>query len=539
MEKRLIIAVILSVVVIIGFQVLFPQAKRTQPPPESVTISPMGSESLPAEAYQEAAKASEKSFKKRQTAAETERYILTFTNRGGSLTGIDLKDYTGSRADSPLSLVAGAEGNRAVLAIESNALAKGLATRNFKLVKKERDKVVYAYSVPGRFQIVKEYSLYNSHDYIVLRVFIKNLGNNTLYRDYDILGASGIKSTGLVMGRRFEEIDSMVDGKVMRTNKVKDGASFIKGIVSWTGVKERYFNVILKPQQDSEGVILKQFDKPDLASGIRTKRTPIYPGATIEDSYVLYIGPNDLARLGSLGFGLEQIVNYGIFGGISKFLLVVLRAFHKVVKNWGVAIIMLTFLINLALFPLTRKSFVSMRKIQEVQPHIEKLRKVHKDNPQKLNKELAELYRQYNVNPFGGCLPLLIQMPIFIALYQGLIRSIELKGASFLWIKDLATPDSVHLPFSLPFLGNQIHLLPLLMVIAMFLQQKISTKSSPVASKEQQQQQKFMLIFFPLFFGFLFYNFPSGLVLYWLTNTVLMVIEHSAMRGKHATAATA
>ena len=171
-----------------------------------------------------------------------------------------------------------------------------------------------------------------------------------------------------------------------------------------------------------------------------------------------------------------------------------------------------------------------MRRIQEIQPHIEKLRKVHKDNPQKLNKELAGIYKEYKINPLGGCLPLLVQMPIFIALYQGLIRSIELKGANFLWIKDLSNPDFVRIPFSLPFLGNEIHILPLLMVGAMFFQQKISTKSTIVASKEQQQQQKFMLIFFPLFFGFLFYNFPSGLVLYWLTTTVLMVIEHSTMR---------
>ena len=175
-----------------------------------------------------------------------------------------------------------------------------------------------------------------------------------------------------------------------------------------------------------------------------------------------------------------------------------------------------------------------MRKIQDIQPHIEKLRSVHKDNPQKLNKEMAELYKQYNVNPFGGCLPLLIQMPIFIALYQGLIRSVELKGAHFLWIKDLSLPDYIGTPITLPLIGNNIHLLPLLMVVAMFFQQYISTKNSQSASKEQMQQQKIMLIFFPIFFGFLFYNFPSGLVLYWLTNTVLMVVEHSIIRKKFA-----
>jgi len=126
----------------------------------------------------------------------------------------------------------------------------------------------------------------------------------------------------------------------------------------------------------------------------------------------LYIGPNNTERLKATGFDLDQIIDYGFFGGITKVLLAILRFFHNILKNWGVAIIMLTVLINIILFPLTKKSFTSMRKIQEVQPHIEKLRAVHKDNPQKLNKELAELYRQYNINPLGGCLPLLIQMPI-------------------------------------------------------------------------------------------------------------------------------
>ena len=542
MEKRLIIAVSLSILVIVAFQFLFPKPRSTQPAtqaavmPSAVTPSP-GQTTVPAESYSESARLRQspseveaRPFEEKKTFAETERYVLTFTNIGGSLQNVELKEYPDAHTGALLALVSNTEAARAVFSVESNVLKEGLARSNFSLAEKDRNKIVYTYEAPGKFKLSKKYTFHNDNDYIALRVVIQNLGIDTIYRDYDILGASGIQPSGHMMGRRFVEIDSMVDGKIVKKASVKNGTAFIKGIISWTGVKERYFSVILKPQQDSEGVILKQFAKTSLASGIRTKRVPVYPGSTIEDSYILYVGPNDTARLNQAEPGLEQIINYGIFGGISKFLLAILRIFHRVVKNWGVAIIMLTFLINIALFPLTKKSFQSMSKIQEVQPHIEKLRKVHKDNPQKLNKELAELYRQYNVNPFGGCLPLLVQMPIFIALYQGLIRSIELKGAHFLWIKDLSRPDSVTIPFTLPVLGNQIHLLPLLMVGAMFLQQKISARATAATSKEQAQQQKFMLVFFPIFFGFLFYNFPSGLVLYWLTNTVLMVIEQSAIR---------
>jgi YidC/Oxa1 family membrane protein insertase len=528
MEKRLITAIVLSILVISLFQILFkpPAQKTIQPrtPIQKIIPSAIKEEASREKPFRES------TFEAEETIMETEKYILTFTDRGGSLKDIKLKEYTDPKSGAPLHLVKDIEEDRAILSVESNTLIEGLNKRGFTIAKKSGNEIVYTYSIPGSFKLTKEYYLHNTNDYIELRVSIQNLGDAVIYRDYDILGASGLQPAGSVMGRRFIEIDSMVDGKLVRNTRIKNGDSFVKGIISWTGVKERYFCIVLKPGQDAEGVILKQINKGDLASGIRTKRTPVYAGTTTADSYILYIGPNKISRLSETGLGLEQIINYGVFGGISKFLLTILRTFHKVVRNWGIAIILLTFLINMVLFPLTRKSFLSMRKIQEVQPHIEKLRTVHKDNPQKLNKELAGLYRQYNINPFGGCLPLLLQMPIFIALYQGLIRSIELKGANFLWIKDLSSPDYVSLPFSLPILGKQIHILPLLMVIAMFLQQKISTKGTGSVGKEQQQQQKFMLIFFPIFFGFMFYNFPSGLVLYWLTNTVLMVIEHSSMR---------
>ena len=250
----------------------------------------------------------------------------------------------------------------------------------------------------------------------------------------------------------------------------------------------------------------------------------------VEDSYVLYAGPNDIARLKALGLGLEKIVYYGKLDGIVKALLVTLKFFHNIVRNWGVAIIILTMLINIILFPLTRKSFLSMKRVQEMQPHMEKLKKIHKDNPQKFQKEMAEVYKKYKINPLGGCLPMLLQMPVFFALYQALLRSIDLKDANFLWIKDLSRPDFIKLPFSLPMLGNEIHILPILAIVAMFFQQRISTKSTPATTPEQAQQQKFMLIFFPLLLGFAFYNFPAGFVLYFLTNTALMTVEHSFMR---------
>ncbi len=527
MEKRLIIAVVLSVVVIVSFQLLSPARKAVEPVLTKEIVEPTST--MAAGVRQTPSKRLDQS-KAKETVVETEKYIMAFTDIGGSLKSVALKSYRNAQTGFPMILAENFESGQAIFSLKSGALMPGLEIQKFSLTENSGNRLTYTFLEKGKFQVTKEYTFHNTNDYIELRVSVQNLSPGILYKDYDLLGASGLKTTDMSMGRRFVEIDSMVDGKMLKNTKVKDGQAFVQGIISWTGVKERYFSIILKPHQESEGVTIKQFSKTDLASGIRTKRVPVYSGATVTDAYTLYMGPNDAKTLSSVGFGLEKIINYGFFGGISKFLLSILRVFHGVVKNWGVAIIMLTCLINLALFPLTRKSFMSMRKIQEVQPHIEKLRTLHKDNPQKLNKEMAGLYKEYNINPLGGCLPLLLQMPVFIALYQGLVRSIELKGATFLWIKDLSSPDYINIPITLPLIGNQIHLLPLLMVVAMFLQQKISAKSTTATSPEQKQQQKIMLIVFPVFFGFLFYNFPSGLVLYWLTNTVLMVIEHSFMR---------
>ncbi len=195
---------------------------------------------------------------------------------------------------------------------------------------------------------------------------------------------------------------------------------------------------------------------------------------------------------------------------------------HKVVKNWGLAIIILSLLIYLVLYPLTIKQMRSMKEMQVLQPKVEQLKVLYKDNSQRMNKELMELYKEHKVNPLGGCLPLLLQMPVFFTLYQVLNRSIALKGAEFLWIKDLSEPDKLAmLPVNLPVVGDQFNILPIIIAIIMFVQQKFSTAA---ATGEAAQQQKIMMIVFPFVFGLVFYHMPSGLVLYWLVNSLLMML---------------
>ena len=172
-----------------------------------------------------------------------------------------------------------------------------------------------------------------------------------------------------------------------------------------------------------------------------------------------------------------------------------------------------------------------MKRMKLLQPEVEKIRQLYKDKPQKLNKELMDLYKQNKVNPLGGCLPMLIQMPIFIAFYNALVHSIELKGASFLFIKDLSSPDrAIPLPFQFGPLGSAINILPILMVIAMSIQQRLN---APLAgSGPDAEAQRTMTMVMPFVFGFIFYGLPSGLVLYWLTNNIVMIFTQKLLFSK-------
>ena len=226
----------------------------------------------------------------------------------------------------------------------------------------------------------------------------------------------------------------------------------------------------------------------------------------------LYVGPCLETSLKSVG--LEGVVNYGFFHSIGVGLAKLLYFFYSFSHNWGVSVIILAIITYVILFPFTMKSTKAMRRMQEIQPLMEGLKKQYKDNPQKLNKEVLELYKKHKVNPIGGCLPLLFQFPVFIALYQVLLKFVELKNANFLWIKDLSIPDhAFKLPLPAPV--DYLNVLPLFIVLVGFLQQKFATPTTGAAD------QKMMGFFMIGFMGIIFYNFPAGLTLYWLTQNIL------------------
>ncbi|UCG52606.1 MAG: membrane protein insertase YidC, partial [Candidatus Latescibacterota bacterium] len=247
----------------------------------------------------------------------------------------------------------------------------------------------------------------------------------------------------------------------------------------------------------------------------------------VDQTVDLYLGPIDYGILKSFGRGLERNVDMGvkIFRPVSQGILWSLVKLYKVIPNYGIVIIILSVFTKILFYRLTHKSFKSMRDMQALQPKLQALKEKYKDDRQKISQETMKLYKEAGVNPLGGCLPMLLQMPVFIALFNVLRNTIELRRAPFAgWINDLSQQDVLfRLPVSLPFIGDAFSVLPILMGAGMLFQSKIGGSiAGPSSSATQPKAFTYML---PIVFTVLFYRMPSGLVLYWIVNTVLSVAQ--------------
>ncbi|MDD5595700.1 MAG: membrane protein insertase YidC, partial [Candidatus Omnitrophica bacterium] len=367
-------------------------------------------------------------------------------------------------------------------------------------------------------RIIKKFIIPNNSYTIDLEIKVQNLSSSPM-----------ILHPKLILGRldlsaknnqsRYQDV---FVGNKEKTLHLPAGKDFTTQDVKFIGLRDQYFCAILEPTDTVMSAYVKKLNSQESEVGILDSELNLKPGAQIGHLFHIYLGPQDLKTINNIKPEWSGIIYYGTFDFIAQLLLQLLGFFYNLVHNWGWAIIILSIAVYFLLFPLSLKQMRSMKEMQLLQPKIEALRKELKDNPQRLNKEIMELYKEHKVNPLGGCLPLLLQMPIFFALYQALIRSVALRGAQFLWIKDLSSPDQLFtFKNSIPILGNQVNILPILMAIGMFVQQKISTVK---ATGEAAQQQKMMSIIMPIMFGVIFYHMPSGLVLYWFVNSLLMLV---------------
>lgn len=386
----------------------------------------------------------------------------------------------------------------------------------FKLEKINKDSISFVYQDQNK-RIIKKFTIPNNSYAIELEIQTLNLSSSLLLlTPHLVLGKLDLSAKNVQS--RYQGV--FLGGKE-KTLHLAAGKEFSSQDIKFMGLRDQYFCLIAEPVAEESSGYVKRINPQESEVGILAKEISLKPGAQIGQLYRIYLGPQDLRTINSIKPEWTSIIYYGTFDFIAQLLLQLLGFFYSLVHNWGWAIIILSLAVYFLLFPLTLKQMRSMKEMQVLQPKIEALRKEHKDNPQKLNKEIMEIYKEHKVNPLGGCLPLLLQMPIFFALYQALIRSVALRGAKFLWIKDLSAPDQLFtLKNAIPLLGNQINILPILMAIGMFVQQKISMAK---ATGEAAQQQKMMSIIMPVMFGVIFYQMPSGLVLYWFVNSTLML----------------
>jgi len=306
--------------------------------------------------------------------------------------------------------------------------------------------------------------------------------------------------------------------------------------VHWIGYRDKYFCALVKPDFATKGYGVEPIDAQQIRLYMEAPQAVLQQDERISYRSQLVFAPQDRALLSQYGAGLEEISvfsNFMLLNAISTGISNLMKFIHGFIPSWGTCIILIALLVYGALSPLTLKSMGSMKRLQALQPQMAKIREQYKNNPQRLNKEMMELYKEQKVNPFGGCFPMLLQMPVFIALYQALWRSVMFKGASFLWIKDLSQPDRLIYPLpwpeTVPVIGNEFNILPLLMVVVMHFQQKATSMNMASADPNQAAQQKMMSIIFPLVFGFIFYKFASGLNLYFTVFYILSFLTQLKM----------
>lgn len=304
--------------------------------------------------------------------------------------------------------------------------------------------------------------------------------------------------------------------KDIENNKIPPPAPLGLEEPGWVAMVQHYFASAWIPETNTKREFyFDKLDKNLYRIGMTSSLDTIAPGASQSQTAKLFIGPDDETILRPISPGFELIKDYGRLTIIAKPIFWFLTQIHSVVGNWGWAIIILTVLIKLAFFPLSAASYKSMARMKEVQPRLVQMKEQYKNDPTKLNKEMMEMYRKEKINPLGGCLPVVIQIPVFISLYWVLLLSVEMRGAPWtLWIHDLSAPDTSL--SDLVGLSIPIGILPILMAISMFVQTKLNpAPPDPVQAK--------VMLFMPLAFSLMFFFFPSGLVLYYIVNNLLSI----------------
>jgi YidC/Oxa1 family membrane protein insertase len=529
MEKRLILAIVLSFLVLALWQMVFmknkpqaePQVQTTIPvqaaeqaPPPAITEPQAEAPSVAAPLFEEA-----KAEAERQVVVETSLYDAVWSNRGASLRSWKLKEHLNEQKEG-LELVSrrAEEVGRYPFFLDTQdaeldkTANSGLfvpSVTRLSLRDGETGELKFSYSDGNNVKIEKLFVFTGGKYDFDVQISVWKDARKVEPR---LIWGPGIGDPAITTKRQQfgggSGVAVLAADRVYRINerKYKPEANAFN-FANWAAFEDNYMTALfITPPQQGTAMLLREARNEGIAD--------FYLSVSLPQK--VYIGPKDFDRLRAFGHEAKKLINFGFFGAIAEILLISMKAIHKAFPNWGFSIVILTFLIKIVFFPLTYSSTKSMSKMQELQPKIKSLRAKYKKAKQdinqrrQMNEEMMKLYKEHGINPAGGCLPILVQIPVFWGFFRLLVVAVEFRHSPFiLWIKDL----SVHDPY---------YVTPILMGATQFISQKMT----PTAADPSQAK---MMLIMPVVMTIFFMNFQSGLVLYWLTNNVLQIGQQYIM----------
>jgi len=483
---------------------------------------------------------------------ESDLWKADLSTLGGGISSWQLKNYFTWNGDTVSYFNRSEHGSLNMFFLSGDG--KRINTRNLyftarysrgqRMVLSEKDSVEIEFTlrVSSRSSIIKKLVFHgDSYDVGVTYRFV-NMDNvisnfkyivmwesGLHYFEYNSVDESNYAKASVYAGDEEIEVDASDIGELVKEE--------VSGLVKWTAIRNKYFVVAIIPGlKESQGAFIEGIrtaapDEGTFESYSMGIEMPFIGKTLDEDRYTLYLGPLDYDLVRSLDVKLDRIMSLGavwIIRPISEYFIIPIFQFlHWFIPNYGIVLILFAFIIKVILYPLTKKSMQSMQKMQALQPMMTEVREKFKDDPQKMNKQIMNLYKEYGVNPAGGCLPMILQLPILYALWSVFGSTIELRQAEFIWwITDLAAPDGIMtLPAKIPLFGiDKISGLALAMGVTMFIQQKMTVKDP---------KQKMMVWMMPVMMTLLFTNFPSGLNLYYFVFNLLSIVQQSYINKKH------
>jgi YidC/Oxa1 family membrane protein insertase len=529
MEKRAFIAILLSLLILVAWQEWMSRYHSPPPEPQAPaqkeapkTPPPAEPESAPVQAPAPSAPAPLPSgHGAKDVSVETDDYLAVFTTQGGRLKSFKFKHYRKSadKQSPPFEILTVAPGVPLPLGLryqtpapfDDASLVYGVTGGDLKLSGEAKGTLSFQTQAPDGSVAAKSFTFSGTGYQIQLETSVKSPAGKALTPE--ILLTERSDHTERDPDAPFEGLIALVDNKVKRETSVEPNKPIeLSGDVSWAGFGYTYFFFALLPENGAQHKVSLSHVGAALIAALSA------PAVNAPQRYTLFVGPKDLATLEAVGKGIERSIDFGYFAFIAIPFLYVLHFSHRFTASYGIDIILLTVLLKILMAPLTHKSFVSMKQMQKLAPQMERLKERYKDDKEKLNKEIMELYRRNGVNPLGGCLPMVLQFPVFIGLYNALSTPIELRHAPFMWIKDLSQPDWKSLPFTLGSWHLGVPVLTILMGASMFIQQWMT----PSAGDPNQRR---MMLMMPLVFTFMFVTFPAGLTIYWLVNNILSIAQ--------------